>query len=80
MKAGDSFTVPPDANKPMIVTGRPQVLNVTVGGKAVPPLGVADKTIADVEVSAAALLARPAATAPRQPLPHPHAAAVKSGN
>lgn len=58
MKAGDSFTVPPDANKPMIVTGRPQVLNVTVGGKAVPPLGTADKTIADVEVSAAALLGR----------------------
>lgn len=63
MQAGDSFTVPQDANKPMIVTGRPQVLTVTVGGKAVPPLGVADKTIADVEVSAAALSARPA-TAP----------------
>lgn len=60
MQAGDSFTVPQDANKPMIVTGRPQVLTVTVGGKAVPPLGAADKTIADVEVSAAALSARPA--------------------
>ena len=65
MKAGDSFTVPPDANKPMIVTGRPQALTVTVGGKTVPPLGAADKTIADLEVSAAALLGRtptPAAT------------------
>ena len=59
MKAGDSFTVPPDANKPMIVTGRPQILSVTVGGKAVPPLGAREKTIADVEISAAALLARP---------------------
>jgi cytoskeleton protein RodZ len=58
MKTGDSFTVPADANKPMIVTGRPQVLTVTVGGKQVAPLGGADKTIADVEVSAAALLAR----------------------
>lgn len=58
MEAGDSFTVPTDANKPMIVTGRPQVLNVTVGGEAVAPLGSPDKTIADVEVSAAALLAR----------------------
>lgn len=58
MKAGDSFTVPQDANKPMIVTGRPQVLKVTVGGKAVLPLGTADKTIADVELGAAALLAR----------------------
>jgi cytoskeleton protein RodZ len=58
MAAGDSFTVPADANKPMIVTGRPQVLRVTVGGQAVPPLGAPDRTIADVEVSAAALLAR----------------------
>ena len=58
MKAGDSFTVPLDANKPMIVTGRPQVLAVTVGGKTVPPLGAADKTVADLEVSAASLLAR----------------------
>ena len=58
MKTGDSFTVPLDANKPMIVTGRPQALTVTVGGKAVPALGAADKTIADLEVSAAALLAR----------------------
>ncbi len=67
MKAGDSFTVPADANKPMIVTGRPQVLTVTVGGKAVPPLGAADKTIADVELTAAALLARPAPEAVASP-------------
>jgi cytoskeleton protein RodZ len=74
MKAGDSFTVPPDANKPMIVTGRPQVLNVTVGGKPVPPLGAADKTIADVEVSAAALLARPAP----ETSPSPDAPTIRS--
>lgn len=68
MKAGDSFTVPADATKPMIVTGRPQMLNVTVGGQAVSPLGSADQTIADVEISAAALLARaPAAATPAAP-------------
>jgi hypothetical protein len=67
MKAGDSFTVPPDVNKPMIVTGRPQVLTVTIGGKPVPPLGAADKTIADVDVSAAALLARPASETAASP-------------
>jgi cytoskeleton protein RodZ len=64
MKAGDSFTVPADATKPMIVTGRPQMLNITVGGQAVPPLGAADQTIADVEISAAALRARAPATNP----------------
>jgi cytoskeleton protein RodZ len=68
MKAGDSFTVPKDANKPMIVTGRPQVLTVSIGGKTVAPLGAADKTLADVEVSVAALLARtPAPTVPTAP-------------
>lgn len=58
MKAGDKFTVPANANNPMIVTGRPNVLNVTVNGNAVPTLGVPDRTIADVGVSAKALLAR----------------------
>lgn len=58
MKAGDTYTVPAEANNPMIVTGRPQALQVTIGGKPVPPLGEADRTISDVGVSAAALLAR----------------------
>lgn len=63
MVAGDSFTVPQDANRPMIVTGRPQVLEVKVGGKVVAPLGPADTTIADVSISGADLLARPPAVA-----------------
>ena len=68
MQRGDSFTVPKDANKPMIVTGRPQTLSITVGGKPVPPLGAADQTVADLEISAAALLARtPTPTAPTAP-------------
>jgi cytoskeleton protein RodZ len=58
MKAGDSYTVPADADSPMIITGRPQSLAVTVGGQPVAPLGPPDRTIADVGVSAAALLAR----------------------
>ncbi len=58
MVAGDSFTVPPEANRPMIVTGRPQALDVKVGGKTVPPLGAADVTIADIEISADKLLSR----------------------
>lgn len=71
MQAGERYTVPADANGPMIVTGRPQVLNVTVGGKPVPPLGSGERSIADVGVSAAALLARPAepATAPPGAVP-----------
>lgn len=63
MVAGDSFTVPPQANRPMIVTGRPQALDLKVAGKAVAPLGPADVTIADVEISADKLLSR----SPAQP-------------
>lgn len=80
MKAGDSFTVPADANNPMIVTGRPQAINVTIGGKAVAPLGAPERTIADIGVSAAALSARAPAgpstaaqttTSARAPTPNP---------
>jgi cytoskeleton protein RodZ len=67
MKAGDKYIVPADANNPMIITGRPQMLDVTVGGKAVAPLGAAERTISDIGVSAAALLARPATTEGAKP-------------
>lgn len=72
MKKGDRFELPAAARNPMILTGRPQALTVTVGGKPIPPLGAADRTIADVPVNADALLARAAAasgqpgTAPAQ--------------
>ena len=58
MAAGEAFTVPANAQNPMILTGRPQALNVTVGGRAVPPLGAPDRTISDAPISAAALLGR----------------------
>jgi hypothetical protein len=88
MKKGEVFTLPPNAANPMILTGRPQALSVTVGGKPVPPLGAADRTIADVPISAEALLARqsaaatpaeaaPAATTPRAPARTPGAAPVR---
>jgi cytoskeleton protein RodZ len=63
LKKGEAFTLPATARNPMILTGRPQSLSVTVGGKIVPPLGAPDRTIADVPVSAEALLARGTAAA-----------------
>lgn len=69
MKKGERFTLPTAAKNPMILTGRPQALAVTVGGKPIPPLGEADRTIADVPVSAEALLARGAAPAAIAPPP-----------
>lgn len=58
MKPGDRYEVPGDAAHPMINVGRPDKLAVTVGGRAVPPLGTGERAIKDVEISAAALLAR----------------------
>jgi cytoskeleton protein RodZ len=59
MAVGERYTVPADANNPMILTGRPDGLKVTVGGRDVAPLGTAEKSIKDVGVSATALAARP---------------------
>ena len=58
LKRGESYTVPDTARDPMILTGRPDALSVTVGGQAIPPLGSPEKTISDVPVSASGLLAR----------------------
>lgn len=86
MKPGDHFDVPADAKNPMINVGRPDKLQVTVNGSAVPPLGSGKVAIKDVPVSAAALLGR-AAPAPEasptpaaSPSPHPtprHSAAPR---
>jgi cytoskeleton protein RodZ len=64
MVVGERYTVPANANNPMILTGRPDGLKVSVGGREVAPLGTAEKSIKDVGISAAALAARPPALAP----------------
>lgn len=77
MQAGERFTVPANANNPMILTGRPQVLDVTIGGKPVPPLGTGERSIADVGVSAAALLARKPQAPANAATPAPSEAAAR---
>lgn len=62
MAAGERYVVPADANNPMIRTGRTDLINVTVGGKAVATLGPPERTVKDVGISAAALAARPPIT------------------
>ena len=75
MTVGERYAVPANANNPMILTGRPDGLKVTVGGREVAPLGTAEKSIKDVGISAAALAARPpvavtpTAGAPTPPVP-----------
>ncbi|WP_375272911.1 RodZ domain-containing protein, partial [Sphingomonas sp.] len=55
MKPGEQFEVPANANEPMVNVGRPDKLRITVGGRAVPPLGDGSRPLKDVRISAAAL-------------------------
>ena len=77
MTVGERYAVPANANNPMILTGRPDGLKVTVGGREVAPLGTAEKSIKDVGISAAALAARPpVAVTPTAGAPTPPAPAL----
>lgn len=63
MAQGESYIVPSDAQDPQIWTGRPDALQITVGGRPVPPLSGERVTVKDVPVSAGALLKRNAPSA-----------------
>ena len=58
MAPGDSYTLPADANAPMLRTGRPDALRITVGGRQVSRLAEEQRVVSDVPVSAEALAAR----------------------
>ncbi|HEX8669888.1 MAG TPA: RodZ domain-containing protein [Allosphingosinicella sp.] len=58
LKAGEHYEVPAAAQAPLILTGRPDAIQVTVGGRPIPPLGAPQKTIADVSLRPADLVAR----------------------
>ncbi len=72
---GKSWDVPPSAIDPVIRTGKPEGLAVTVGGQPVAPLGAPAEHVADVSLKPDALRAHIAATAPAPaPAPAPRAA------
>ena len=60
---GESYTVPADQGEVRLWTARPDALDITIGGQPVAKLSDLQKTMKDVPVSAAALLARGAAPA-----------------
>lgn len=64
MARGQTFAVPSDAQQPQVWTGRPDALAITIGGRQVPKLAETEGVMRDVPVTAEALLARPAASAP----------------
>ena len=64
---GETYTVPADAFEPKVWTGRPEALDIAIGGVAVPPLSDHRGLVRDVPVTAQALLAR--AQTPATPAP-----------
>lgn len=69
LQPGQRFVVPETAQRPMILTGRPDALRVTVGTREIPPLGPPQRTISDVSLLPADLLARSAPPATSAPAP-----------
>lgn len=63
MQPGEQYSLPSDAANPMINIGRPDKLQVTINGSAVPALGDGKRPIKDMPISAAALQARGTAAA-----------------
>jgi transcriptional regulator with XRE-family HTH domain len=67
LQPGDRYEVPATARQPVIRTGRPEGLRVTVGGQAVAPLGDADTVVNDVSLLPADLVRRRPARAAARP-------------
>lgn len=75
MALNEQYQVPADAQGPLLWTGRPDALRITIGGREVPKLAETQGIMRDVPITAQALLARnqPAATATPGATPAPAA-------
>ena len=78
MQPGEQYSVPGDAANPMINIGRPDKLQVSINGSAVPALGDGKRAIKDVPISATALQARGTTTPAAAPTPAAAAPAVRT--
>ena len=68
MEAGQSFEVPASAQAPVLMTGKPEAVRISVGTADAPPVGPAATTVRNVSLRAADLMRAPAA-APTLPAP-----------
>jgi cytoskeleton protein RodZ len=67
LEPGQTFAVPPSATAPLLKTGKPEALRVTVGNSVAPPVGPAATTVRDVSLLPADLLKGGQAAAPAPP-------------
>jgi cytoskeleton protein RodZ len=63
LQPGQTYAVPATATAPVLKTGKPEALTVTVGTTTAPPVGPAATTVANVSLIGADLLKTPAVTA-----------------
>ncbi len=73
LQPGQSYPVPPSAAAPVLKTGKPEALRVTVGSTVAPAVGPAATTVADVSLLGADLLktGQPPAPSPQAASPAP---------
>lgn len=72
LQAGQSYEVPDAATAPVLMTGKPEALRISVGTADAPPVGPPATTVSNVSLLARDLMApRPAATAPAPGAPSP---------
>jgi len=73
---GESWTVPPGVTGANLRTGRPDALQISMGGKALPLLSDSPKVVSGVSLDPAALLGQPASAQASAPAPTPAATAA----
>ena len=72
LQPGQAYTVPATAAAPVLKTGKPEALKITVGTAVAPPVGPPATTVSNVSLLPADLLRSPSAAAPvAQPAPTP---------
>ena len=67
LEPGQSFEVPATATAPVLMTGKPEALRISVGTADAPPVGPAATTVRNVSLRAADLMRGPAAATPSAP-------------
>nr|WP_314442572.1 helix-turn-helix domain-containing protein [uncultured Sphingomonas sp.] len=67
--AGQSYEVPATATAPVLRTGRPQSIRISVGTADAPAVGAPDRTVSNVSLLGPDLMRGPAATPATSPAP-----------
>lgn len=69
LKSGQSYEVPATAKAPVLKTGKPEALRISIGTADAPAIGPAGQTVRDVSLLGPDLMRGPAATAPTPTAP-----------